>query len=218
MTRVRQLLIGTGIALALLFTGNLLYLDYKLFFEEKKEEMVEIPTSSEREERVQLPSSPSAGLTRAQVEAIVREATRSLKPQAPEKAPTTTTQTTQTSAVKEFFVHLGSGSSTAQDWEDVPGAEAYIDSTKYGRIKNVYFEASLHTPTGNQTAYVRLYNVTDKNVVWPTELSIEGGEPKLLISPSLTLPSGNKLYRVQMKTQLKSTTNLIQARVRIITE
>ena len=79
------------------------------------------------------------------------------------------------------------------------------------------FEVSLYTPTGNQTAYARLYNVTDKHPVWYSEVSIEGGTPQTKISNNIILDTGNKLYQVQMKTQLQARTNLENARVHIIT-
>lgn len=121
------------------------------------------------------------------------------------------------SATKEYFVPLGSGSNTASDWEDIPGANAYIDSNAYGKIKTVTFEVSLYTPTGNQTAYARLYNVTDKHPVWYSDVSIEGGLAQTKISKGITLDAGSKLYQVQMKTQLQARTNLENARVHITT-
>lgn len=126
-------------------------------------------------------------------------------------------KTAITSSNKEFFVPLGSGSSTASDWEDIPGAQAYINDTAYGIIKTVTFEASLYTPTANQTAYARLYNVTDKHPVWNSEVRIDGGNPKLLISNAVSLDNGSKLYIVQMKTQLQARTNLESARIHITT-
>lgn len=129
---------------------------------------------------------------------------------------TTTTQTlTNGSSVKEFYVPFGSGSSFAGDWEDVPGVEAYVDSTQYKSIKEVVFEAALHIPNGNQTAYARLFNATDKHPVWFSEVSLEGGTIKLVNSQPITLDSGSKQYKVQMKTSLRDKANLVQARLRI---
>jgi hypothetical protein len=133
-----------------------------------------------------------------------------------EKTPVVQSQPS-TSSVKEFFITLGSGSSTTLEWTDIPGAQGYIDSSAYGRTKTVTFEVSLYTPTGNQTAYARLYNITDKHPVWNSDVSIEGGTPQLKISNPITLDSGSKLYQVQMKTQLESRTNLENARVHITT-
>jgi len=130
--------------------------------------------------------------------------------------PAPVTQTTIISG-KEYYIPLGSGSSTSSDWADIPGAGGYIDNTAYGKIKTVTFETSLYTPTGNQTAYARLYNVTDAHPVWNSDVSIEGGTAQLKISSPITLDSGSKLYQVQMKTQLSSRTNLENARVHILT-
>lgn len=120
-------------------------------------------------------------------------------------------------STKEFFVPLGSGTNSLDEWTDVAGAQAYIDRSQYGLIKSVVFEASAYIPNGNQTIRVRLFNVTDKHPVWLSEMSHEGGAAKLLVSEPITLDPGNKLYQVQMKNQLKDKVNLVQARVRITT-
>ena len=105
----------------------------------------------------------------------------------------------------------------SSEWEDIPGTQSYINSNAYGRLKKVTFEASLYTPTGNQTAYARLYNVTDKHPVWNSDVAIEGGTPQLKISTPISLDSGSKLYQVQMKTQLKERTSLENARIHLVT-
>lgn len=120
------------------------------------------------------------------------------------------------STVKEFFIPFGSGSSLAGDWEDVPGIQAAIDSQNYPNIKSVTFEATVRIPTGNETAYIRLYNTTDKHPIWASEISWEGGTTKFL-TKSITLDSGNKTYQVQMKTSLKYQAIFDQARLHIIT-
>lgn len=127
------------------------------------------------------------------------------------------TKTKVSARVKEFFIPFGSGSGFENDWQDIEGLQAYIDSANFEGIKKVNFEATVRIPTGNQTAYVRLFNKTDKHPVWSSEVSITGGTPALLISEPITLDNGNKLYQVQMKTQLKFLTILDQARIHIIT-
>lgn len=120
------------------------------------------------------------------------------------------------SVVKEYFVSFGSGTNATEEWTDVPGLSVYVDSTKYPSIKKVTFEASVRIPTGNQKAYVRLFNATDKHPVWYSDLFLEGGATQLLISPAIQLDSGSKLYAVQMKTSLKFETNLLQSRLHIV--
>lgn len=128
-----------------------------------------------------------------------------------------TTQVITTSASKEYFVAFGGGSNSTDDWTDVSGLTASINSTAYGSIKEVRFEASVYIPTGNETAYVRLFNKTDQHPVWFSEVSLSGGTPQLLISDPITLDSGQKTYQVQMKTTLKFQAVLSQARVHITT-
>lgn len=119
------------------------------------------------------------------------------------------------SSVKEYFVPFGSGSNSSSDWQDVAGLQAAVDSNSYGQIKSVFFEASVHIPTGNETAYVRLFNTTVKHPVWYSDVSISGGTPLLLTSQPITLDRGNNVYQVQMKTDLQYPAILDQARLHI---
>lgn len=116
---------------------------------------------------------------------------------------------------RESLITLGTGTSASTEYENVPTTQVYIDPSKYGTIKSVKFEVSIAVPTANQYVYVRLYNITDKNPVWNSEMYMSGGPSAFLESGSITLASGNKLYVVQVKSQLKHQTNLNQARLRI---
>jgi len=118
----------------------------------------------------------------------------------------------------EYYISLGSGVNTSDEWTDVPAAQIYIDSTKYENINTVTFEVSMYIPNGNQIAFARLYNVSDNHTVWNSEVSLSGGTAKLLISTPITLDPGNDLYQVQMKSQLKGPTNLVDAKVHIVTK
>ena len=122
----------------------------------------------------------------------------------------------QSSTPKEYYVPFGSGSINSPEWQDVPGLQAYIDSTAYGNISKVVFEASVHIPTGNETASVRLVNATDGRVIAGSELTFNGNASSTLLSSGfITLDYANKLYKIQMKTQLNYQAILDQARVHI---
>lgn len=180
----------------------------------------EVPSDQEQVEKSLCSASCIAKINEATSSLRLATTTPSLSKTSSQTTSTTTTQQSsspQLGGAKEFFVSFGSGSNSTDEWTDVPGLAANIDSTKYGQIKNVVFEATIRIPTGNQTAYVRLYNVTDNHPVWFSEVSHEGGTTKLITSNPITLDSGNKLYQVQMKTQLKFPAYLDQARVHIIT-
>ncbi len=115
------------------------------------------------------------------------------------------------SSIKEVYISFGSGANETDEWADVTGLSKYINSSSYPSVRTVTFEASVHIPTGNEKAYVRLYNATDKHPVWFSEVSLEGGAPQLLLSSPIKLDAGNKLYTVQMKTSLKYPAILDQA-------
>lgn len=122
-----------------------------------------------------------------------------------------------TATAKEYFIPLGTGTNATSDWSDVVGASASVDTAQYPRIKKVVFEATLAVPTGNQVAYVRLFNETDGHPVWYSEMFMNTTGPTLLTTQAITLDKGSKLYKVQMKTQLKYPANLNQSRIHITT-
>jgi hypothetical protein len=122
-----------------------------------------------------------------------------------------------TATAKEYFVPLGTGTNATSDWADVVGASATVDTAQYPKIKKVVFEATLAVPTGNQIAYVRLFNETDGHPVWYSEMFMNTTGPTLLTTQAITLDKGSKLYKVQMKTQLKYPANLNQSRIHITT-
>ncbi len=126
-------------------------------------------------------------------------------------------QTTPAPKPSEYYIPFGSGSGNYTDWTDVPGLQAYIDNTAYGKIKSVVFEASLHIPTGNEIASVRLVNDTDGRVIANSELDFNGNTDSVFLSSQpLNLDYGQKLYKVQMKTQLAYPAVLDQSRIHII--
>jgi len=117
---------------------------------------------------------------------------------------------------KESYVPLGSGFTVSKDWEFIYGAQATIDSSKYGVVRETVFEATIGVPTGNQTVWVRLFNNTDKHPVWFSEMSMSGAGPVVLTSPAITLDKGSINYIVQMKTQIGSVANLTSSRIKIV--
>lgn len=195
-------------ALIILGVLNLIILDAALLLKDDSRK-IEIPNITLKETPTPTPFVQNI-CPQSCIEKI-SEATSSIKLSTPKPAIQTTSPVS-----KESYVALGSGSTSAGDWTDLSGSFEYVDSTKYGRIKTVTFEASVRIPTGNQTAYVRLFNATDKHPVWFSEVSMEGGTPRDLVSQPITLDSGVKLYQVQMKTSLKYTAILDKASVHIV--
>lgn len=116
---------------------------------------------------------------------------------------------------KEYILPIGSGSTHATEWQDIPGAEITIDSSNYKPIKKVIFEAYVSIPTSNGTAFVKLFNVTDKREVWFSEVSMETNATTRKEAP-IQIEPGEKTYRVMMKTTMGYEAILHNARIRII--
>jgi hypothetical protein len=119
-------------------------------------------------------------------------------------------------SVKDYYVSLGSGTSQASDWTDVPGVAAVIDFGQYPHIKEIHFEASVYVPTANEWVSIRLYNETDKHPVWNSQVTTNAAATAYLTSPALNYDTGSKLYQVQMETQLQAPATLVQSRIHII--
>ncbi len=199
--------------LAFLVLINLLFLD-ALIFRNPKTEIIEktvpIPVVSNI-----CPASCLSEINNATKSAALPVRITPTPNSIPTVKPVSQIQTS--SSVKEFFVPLGTGSNSSDDWQDIAGLKATLDPANYGSIKTVTFEATVRIPTGNEVAYIRLFNATDKHPVWFSEVFLEGGTPQLLVSKPITLDSGNKTYQVQMKTSLKYPAFLDQSRLHMIT-
>lgn len=131
----------------------------------------------------------------------------------------TTSSNTSAAVSREYYVPFGSGSQSSTAWVDVSGLLASVDSNSYPTIKSVVFEVSLHIPTGNENASVRLYNATDSHPVWNSQVDFGGNTQSVLkVSQPIALDSGNKTYQVQIQTQLNYPAVIDQSRLHITTK
>jgi len=126
-------------------------------------------------------------------------------------------QLPQSPVSRELYIPLGSGSTSKSDWDDLATTDTLIDTSKYGNIKEAYFTVILKNPSQTGDTQARLYNVTDKHPVWNSEVKMEGPSEKQLTSSQITLNTGSKLYRVQLKSGLKSQVSVDTAKLRLIT-
>jgi hypothetical protein len=152
---------------------------------------------------------------------LIRSATASaIKAITPPSTPTTTTIYTPSKIVNtvskgEFFIPLGSGSvSSGTDWTDVTTAQAIFDAGNFGSIKAAYFEVFIHTDSGQVSA--RLFDTTTPAILFSSQVANSSSTSTFFSAP-ITLSTGNKTYRVQMKSTI-ATGVLDQARVRIIVQ
>ena len=143
-------------------------------------------------------------------EEIEKASFRSSPTQIPLPAAQKVTQT------KEYYIPMGTGSTSESSWVDLNTTDTVIDTSLYGTIKEVYFTASLRNPTQNGQAEVQLYNVTEKHPVWNTHLTVGNASSKTVSSGNIVLGTGSNTYRVQLKSTLQYLVYLEGAKIRII--
>lgn len=119
---------------------------------------------------------------------------------------------------KEYFIPLGTGATAKNDWENLISTETVINPSVYGNLKEAYFIVSLKNPTRNGAVEVRLYNVTDNNVVYGSHLIMNGPLEQTISSSNFAMPLASKLYRVQLKSTLSFPVSLENSRLKIIAQ
>jgi hypothetical protein len=117
---------------------------------------------------------------------------------------------------KEYDIFLGSGSTLNREWTDITSADAVIDAQKYGKIKEVRFEAALSIVGGE--AHARLVNKTTNNTYVNSEVVNNTSESLWKTSSPLTLHNGSAEYFVQVYSTSGERASLDGARIRIILE
>ena len=112
------------------------------------------------------------------------------------------TQTIIQTAQKEIFIPIGSGSGSSATFTDISGLKVTIDTNKYSAIESVVFEATLWPEGGNGRAYARIINTNDNNPFIESEISNSSASGELKTSVKIPIPSGQKTYGVQAKTDI----------------
>lgn len=223
---LRDLIIG---GILFLVVGNLVYLDFriteKIATQSTIPAIVQNTTQSNIPQPTSVSSNPDCATCPAQLNVAMSlikniqaalTVTPTLTP-IPTSTPTPNPAATVSgSLIKEYFIPMSTGYSSAGDWADVPGVKANLDTTLYPPIKQVTLEFTGYTPTGNQVVYARLYNDTDSHAIPGSDITWSGGGYQAFTTPALTLDSGNKTYSVQIKTQLQYTSYIQDARLHIV--
>jgi len=120
-----------------------------------------------------------------------------------------------TSVIKEVTVTFGSYDTISKVYVDAPGLNAYIDTGNYPPIAKAQFEATMRIPTANGQVYAQVFDKTDGHPVWGSELISETDTAYIKQSGNLSLPSGNKLYQVQVKSTLGYQAFVESARIKL---
>lgn len=205
---MRRILLRLILVFIVLFlSADLVFLNWKVLEKKKQNEAVSSAVIPRETEKQKVSECSSSCLSQ------IYEATASLK--LPTPVPQKTEKTAP-SSVKEFYIPLGSGSTTSKDWVELTGVESVVDMDNYPGVKLVIFEASMRIPTANGRVYAKLYNVTDKHDVWYSEVYAEGSSGYRAESGNIILSPGRKLYRVMMKSTMGYEAILDSARIKIL--
>lgn len=121
----------------------------------------------------------------------------------------------QTTSQHEWYIPLGTGSTTDSNWRDLPATETQVDPLLYGTGISTTFIVSLRNPTKNGQTEVQLYNVTDSHPVWGSRLVMNGPQTQTLTSGPITLDPGAKTYRIQLKSSISYEVFVDNAKLRI---
>lgn len=118
----------------------------------------------------------------------------------------------------QYVTVPGSGSTRANDWENLAATEFYLDTRDYPGLVEIYFEANMKLFNGNGAAYARLFDATHKIGVQGSEVSTTSQTDAVVTSGQVTFWAGKNLVRVQAKSLTADTTVYNWGRLRIVTE
>lgn len=202
-----------GILLVLAVIANIAVLDYWIVTRE--------PVPNQRfSPLVQDTSEKITAVCPASCIDVIKEATSAITASPfPAQSPVVTAQQIARQEPREYYVPLaGGGSTTKRDWVDIGAAETYLDTSRYPSAITVTWDASLKILSGNGHAFARLINVTDNQILQETEISGSSETGIRVESKSFKLISGNKLYRVQLKTNTGYEATITSGRIKIVVE
>lgn len=110
---------------------------------------------------------------------------------------TSNNQTSQTKA--PVYIPLGSGGNiSSTTYQNSTVQSVAIDTSKYSGYTSMVLQVSLQIYQ-NGTAYARLYNTTDGTAILGSEVSTNSKTYTQLTSGGFTLPSGQKNYVLQLR-------------------
>lgn len=113
------------------------------------------------------------------------------------------------------YVPLGAGSTSNTTWTDAPGAQVTFNVADFGNISQIYFEAQLSSPSG--LVYARLWDNLSGGMIPGSEISALAGDAQL-VSTKVSIPTGGRTIKVQLKSQVQQPVSVLQSRLRIDTK
>jgi hypothetical protein len=118
----------------------------------------------------------------------------------------------------QYVTIPGTGSTTANVWQDISGTDFYFDTGDYPGLVEIYFEASMKLFNGNGMAYVRLFDVNHGIGVQGSEVSTNSQIEAITVSGKVSFWAGRNLIRVQAKSLTADTTIYSYGRLKVTAE
>ena len=203
------------LVLLLLISVNLIILDYKIFYPGNflaQNTLVEAPI-------IVTPGITDPSPLTAQCPLpcldIIRESTTGSK--IGSSTPVSTAIANTSLPLKEYFIPLGNGTTSKNDWDNIVTTETVIDPRLYGKIEEAFLLVTLKNPTQNGQVETRLYNVTDNYPIFGSHIVMSGKTEQTISSQKFALPGTSKLYRLQLKSTLSFPASLDNARLKLLT-
>jgi hypothetical protein len=139
-------------------------------------------------------------------------------PLTPSSSPVTHQAPTSKTRHVGYFPIPGSGSQLAYDWYTLPSTDFYFDPADFPGLKEIFFEANIHLLNGNGTAFVRLFDTTNKFIVQNSQIQTSNQTSTAVVSQPVTFHSGKSLIKVQVKSLTADTAIFDSGRLKIISE
>ncbi|MGB9637245.1 MAG: hypothetical protein ACPLY7_00395 [Microgenomates group bacterium] len=222
---MKKYLTVLSFVLGVLVVVNLLFLDFWLFWKEKKTTIgLSGGTSATKEVELENKEATDCGQVCQQTitEKIAEEMSRltspagsagqsSVSPSLPAKVPAQLNGKPRV----VYIPLVTDGSVSSVSWTDIIPSEFYFDLSNYPQAKEVRFEAYLLS-SNNDLDYARLYDVTNKRGVDFSDLQTTSSTFTLVESSPMMIWQGNNKYTVQLRSVNGTQVQLKDARLKIL--
>jgi len=169
-------------------------------------------------------TATASGLSDATIESLVNQVSREVKKEIALEDLSSSSQTGfgeinhdvfSSIGPKVIYVPLGQATTqpTNNEWKNTP-VEIDFSTDDYGDISSIRFEATLRIPTGNGQVKARLAD-TVSGPVAGSEITGEGVDGAYVKSSNLTIPDGDRTFRLQLLTTLDFDAVIENARIRV---
>ena len=193
--------------------GNLVFLDWRLFWSE--DEKWEVRTTGETKEEEKVATDSCGLVCQEMIEEKIQEELARL-PSPAGQSPVPVVSLPASGKPKTVYVPLiTSGTVASASWTDVVPSEFYFDLVDYPNVKEVRFEAYLLS-SNNDMVYGRIYDQTNKRGVDFSDIQTNSSTFTREESSKITIWRGNNKYTVQLRSVNATLVQIKDAKLKVI--